>query len=155
MLDKALVESFIPMRYEYFVRNGRRHRELVPVIRNLLFVHTKPSVIQSLKRNILFLQYLTEWREGRRTPIIVPDPQMRQFISVAGTYDEQLIYLEPAELDLKKGARVRICGGVFDGQEGIYLKLKGVRNKRVVVAIQGVIAVAIATLHPSMVEVIR
>ena len=80
---------------------------------------------------------------------------MQQFIAVSGTYDEQLIYLEPTELNLTKGTRVHICGGVFEGQEGTYLKLKGHRDKRVVVAIRGVIAVALATVHPSMIEVIK
>ena len=154
-LDKSLVENFIPMHYEMRVHNGRRRRELVPVIRNLIFVHTTPLLMKSLKQNMLFLQYLTEWKDGKRVPIVVPESQMQQFIAVSGTYDEQLIYLEPTELNLTKGTRVRICGGVFEGQEGTYLKLKGHRDKRVVVAIRGVIAVALATVHPSMIEVIK
>ena len=34
------------------------------------------------------------------------------------------------------------------------MKGKGARDRRVVVAIQGVIAVAMATIHPDLVEVI-
>lgn len=151
-LEEERVEHFIPMRYTMVTRRGRKNKELVPVIRNLIFVHTTPTRIKEVKLKIPFLQYMTEWKDGRRVPILVPTPQMLQFIAVVGTYDEQLVYLEPTEINLAKGTKVRIRGGLFDGQEGTYLKLKGHRDKRVVVAVPGVIAVAIATLHPSMIE---
>ena len=50
---------------------------------------------------------------------------------------------------------VRITGGDFEGQEGVFLKVKGARDRRVVIAIQGIIAVAMATIHPDLIEVIR
>ena len=50
-----------------------------------------------------------------RQPVIIPDAQMRSFILVAGTYDEAVIYVEPEELKLVKGTKVRITGGVFEG----------------------------------------
>lgn len=46
-------------------------------------------------------------------PVIIPDAQMRSFILVAGTYDEAVIYVEPEELKLVKGTKVRITGGVL------------------------------------------
>ena len=79
---------------------------------------------------------------------------MQRFIAVAGTYDEQLIYFRDDEVNLAKGVKVRICGGEFDGQEGVFLKVKGARDKRVVIAIQGVVAVATASVHPSQIEII-
>lgn len=55
---------------------------------------------------------------------------------------------------MKKGTRVRVCGGEFEGQEGIFVKVKGARDRRVVISIQGVIAVAIAAIHPDLIEVL-
>ena len=40
----------------------------------------------------------------------------------------------------------------FEGQEGVFVKVKGARDRRVVVAIRGVIAVALATVHPDLIE---
>ena len=40
-------------------------------------------------------------------------------------------------------------------REGVFLKVKGVRDRRVVIAIQGIIAVALATIHPDLIEVIE
>ena len=154
-LDKELVESFIPMHYVLRFKGGKKKKMLEPVVHNLIFVHATPSIIKGLKGKLPYLQYMMEHKEQRRVPIIVPDRQMKHFISIAGTYDEQLLFLDPQEINLSKGAKVRICGGLFDGKEGIYIKLKGIRDKRVVVAVPGVIAVAMATLHTSQIELIE
>ena len=63
----------------------------------------------------------------------VPDSQMQRFIAVSGTYDDHLLYFQPDELNLSKGTKVRITGGEFEGQEGIFLKVKGARDRRVVI----------------------
>ena len=87
---------------------------------------------------------------GRREPITVPQQQMDSFIAVAGTYDEQLIYLNPEPGDFSQGDRVRILGGPFEGAEGVFVRVKG--DRRVVVSIEGVVAVATTFIHPSLVE---
>ena len=152
LLDKASIGCFIPMHYRICVKGKQKKREFVPVIHNLIFVYAKPSEIQRVKKDIPYLQYMMDSREG--TKIVVPEEQMRRFIAVAGTYDDQLLYFKPEELNLAKGTRVRICGGDFEGQEGIFLKVKGARDRRVVVLIQGVIAVAMATISPDLIEVL-
>lgn len=50
------------------------------------------------------------------------------------------------------GDRVRITDGVFKGVEGIYQKVKGVRDRQIVVCIEGVVAVATATVPAHLVE---
>lgn len=150
MLKKEYkIPSFIPMRYEYRVSGHRRIRELVPAIHNLIFVHAVPSSIQKAKTGIPYLQYMVFGKE--RTKIIVPEDQMRRFMAVAGTYDEQLLYFKPGEVNLSKGMRVRILGGCFEGQEGILVKVKGARARRVVVSIRGVFDLAMASLPPELV----
>lgn len=47
---------------------------------------------------------------------------------------------------------VRITGGTFEGVEGIYQRIKGVRDKQVVVCIEGIVAVATATVPAYLVE---
>ncbi len=65
------------------------------------------------------------------------------------SYDQQVIYLPPTEYSMQKGDRVRITGGVFEGVEGIFVRVKG--DRRVVVSIQGVMAVATTFIHPSLI----
>ena len=151
-LEQRGIECFIPMRYHTKVVRGRKVKLLKPVIHNLLFAHATPTEIQEVKKYYEYLQYIVD---HERQKIIVPDAQMQTFIAVTGTYDDQLIWINPEDLNLKKGTRVRITGGDFEGQEGTFIKIKGARDKRVVIAIQGVIAVAMATLHPSLIEIIQ
>lgn len=92
LLDKEGINNFIPMRYEVRIRNGRKRRELVPVISDLIFVHSVQSELQKVKFKLPYFQYMIDIRNGQK--IIVPDDQMRQFIAVAGTYDEHLIFLQ-------------------------------------------------------------
>lgn len=152
LLDKENIRCFIPMRYELHLVKGRRVRELVPVVHNLLFVYATSSQIQSVKAKAEYLQYIVNSRSGEK--IIVPEDQMLRFIAVAGTYNEQLLWFQSGEVNLAKGSKVRVIGGEFEGLEGVFVKVKGARDRRVVVAIQGVIAVAMATIHPSLIEAI-
>lgn len=132
LLDKEGINNFIPMRYEVRIRNGRKRRELVPVISDLIFVHSVQSELQKVKFKLPYFQYMIDIRNGQK--IIVPDDQMRQFIAVAGTYDEHLIFFSPDE---------------------VFVKVKGARDRRVVISLQGVIAMAMATISPDLIEVIE
>lgn len=139
------------MRYEFVLRNGQRVRKLVPAVHNLVFIRSTRQEIDEIKEKnaaTLPLRYIMD-RETHQ-PIIIPKVQMQNFIAVAGNYDQQLIYLPSAESTAQKGDRVRITGGVFGGVEGTFLRVKG--DRRVVVSIQGVMAVATAFVHPSLIE---
>ncbi len=153
LLDKQGINNFIPMRYEIREKNGRKKRELVPVIRDLIFVRAVQSELQRVKDRNPYLQYMIDIRNGQK--IIVPDEQMRQFIAVVGTYDEHLIFFNPDEVNIRKGTKVRIIGGDFEGYEGVFIKVKGARDRRVVISLQGIIAMAMATISPDLIEVIK
>lgn len=153
LLEKENLGCFIPMQYKISIKRGKKVRVLLPVVHNLLFVHACLSELKRIKSQITYLQYITDTRSGQK--IIISDNEMQRFIAVAGTYNDHLMYFQPNELNLSKGTRVRVIGGDFEGQEGVFLKVKGARDRRVVIEIQGVIAVAMATIHPDLIEVIK
>ena len=141
LLDEQGIENYIPKKY---VRDPKHPRKkiLAPVIHNLLFVHTTPSEMRRLKSedSIPFMQYMMDMRSGSK--IIVPD-------------DETLLYFKPGELNLTRGTRVRVTGGPMEGREGVFLKVKGARDRRLVIEIEGIIAVAKALVHPDLVQVLE
>ena len=163
LLAKENLGCFVPMQYKISIKKGKKVRVLVPIIHNLIFIHACPSEVKRVKSMVAYLQYITDTRSGNDTQIRlnllsflqIPDNEMQRFIAVAGTYSDHLLYFQPDELNLSKGTKVRITGGDFEGQEGVFLKVKGARDRRVVIAIQGVIAVAMATIHPDLIEVIK
>ena len=153
-LDTQHIESFIPMHYEYMEKNGRRLRKLVPAVHNLVFVHSTRARIDALKDEAgmrIPIRYIMD--RANHAPIIIPDAQMRSFILVAGSYEEAILYVEPAELQLVKGQRVRITGGIFEGVIGEFVRIR--RDRRVVVNIEGVMAVATTFIHSSLVQPIE
>lgn len=154
MLDSERIECFVPMRYEVRTVRGHKTRLYVPAVSNLLFVHTTDSRLKMFKQTTTFLQYLVRRVDGVSRKIVVPDAQMEQFIRVSRTGDDGLVYLKPEEINLGKGTRVRILGGAFDGVEGLFLKVKGRRSRRVVVLVDHVSAVAVSEVSPDLIEVL-
>lgn len=153
-LDDHSIENFIPMRYESTDLGAKKSRKLVPIIHNLVFVHSTKGCIDAFKSELevrLPIRYIMD--KATSHPIIIPDKQMQDFIAVSGTYDDQLVYLDPVSIILKKGDKVRITGGIFSGVEGVFIRIKG--DRRVVVSIQGIMAVATAFIHPSLIEKIE
>lgn len=151
-LDKAGLENYLPVRETIRIKSSRKVKERVPVVRGLIFVHGLLSDIQEIKARIPYLQYIVDRRSGNK--IIVPDRQMDLFISVTSSCDDKLLYFTGDELNLSKGQHVRIIGGEFDGYEGVFLKVKGASRRCFVVAIEGVVAVALASVSREMIEVI-
>ncbi len=155
-LDATGIEHFLPMQYREVVAGRRKVRKLVPSIHNLIFIRTTKQEIDRIKSTTAYpIRYMMQRDGNRSQPIVVPDREMLDFIRVAGTFDDQLLYLTGADVHLCKGDRVRILSGPFAGVTGIYVRMKGARNRRVVVEVPGIAAVATATLPPSMVEVIE
>lgn len=148
-LDAKHIECFLPMKYKIEMRGERKIKVLKPAINNLIFIYTSLEHLKEYKEySSLPIRYIMN--QETRKPIIVPTKQMQDFIAVAGTMNEQLVYLEPDMSNFTKGDRVRIIGGVFEGAEGMFMRIKG--DRRVVVCIPGVAAVATAFVHPSLVE---
>ena len=148
-LDARQIRCFVPMQYRREERNGVMVKRLVPSVHNLIFINLTPSEMKEYKETTqLPIRYIMN-RETRK-PITVPDREMENFIKVAGTYEEKLIYLDAEPGDFTRGERVRIIGGMFAGAEGVFVRFKG--DRRVVVNIEGIIAVATTFVHPSMME---
>ncbi len=140
-LEERSIENYLPMHYDVVVdRRGHKTKELVPVISNIIFVRTTKAIIQEAKKDILWLQYLTFPHEGRNRPIVVPNKQMEDFIAVTSRTQSKVLYLNPAEINLQKGTRVRIIGGPFDNVEGLFINSRGAGKKKLIVEIPGIIA---------------
>lgn len=156
MLDEAGVESYIPMHYVVTSdRRGRKVKNYVPVVKDLIFVHAGLSVINLIKADAEYLRNIyIPTGEGKKQIVVVPDEDMQNFMKVTSSMNEGLLFFSPDEINLSKGTRVRIHGGQFDGLEGTFIKVRGARDRRVVVDVAGVIVVATCTIKCDLVEVL-
>lgn len=147
------LEYFIPKCYAVRVYHGVKSKRLVPVIPNLVFVHASRKQITDFKKYHNFLQFVTWEKSTGLEYLVIPDEQMESFITIASQYEETTVYYKPEEIDIRKGTRVCIHGGKFDGVKGVFMRVQGKRNRRVVVMLEGVMAVS-AEVHPDLIEVI-
>lgn len=144
VLEVQKIESFVPMR-KRTTKVGRRIKiDMIPVVRDLIFVLSEREEIQEAKGKIPYLHYITTPSEGRNIPVEVPEEQMQQFIAVCNEIDDKAEILAGEEAHFEVGERVEVVNGAFKGCKGSLVKIEGKRSKRFVVAIDGIIAVAVS-----------
>ena len=157
-LDRLGIESFIPMMYKLVdVDMDHPHRELVPAINNLIFVHSTQERISGLKssnKTLEPLRYMIDQTAQQpHTIMTVPDRQMQNFMRVASRTDDSVMFLNDDSVVGKEGKHVMITGGAFEGVTGVIRRVK--RCKRVVVEIEGVASVAIAFVPAGLLKEIK
>ncbi len=147
------LEYFIPKHYVMRVYHGIKSKRLVPVIPSLVFVRACRERILNFKKLNNFLQFVMRRKDGGSECLVVPDDQMDDFIKVASQHEDGTSFYKPEEIDIRKGTRVRIHGGRFDGVTGVFMQVKGKRNRRLVVMLDGILAV-VAEVDPDLIEII-
>lgn len=148
------IECFLPLRKVLTVLpSGAKKWVVRPVVSNMIFARASRSEIRRFKEMHGVVQYLTRPVDGRNVPITVPDSEMDSFRKAVERAGDSNIYMRPEEVDLSKGQRVRVCSGALEGCEGVFMKVKGARNRRLVIMLDGSVALA-AEVGPEAVEVI-
>lgn len=146
-------ETFIPMITKETERKGIVKKELKPAISNLLFVNILPNEMETIRRDPKVeypVRYIRDY--ATQGPTIVPDRQMQDFMRISKLNNPECIYLNNDDIKLKKGARVRVLSGIFKGVEGKFIRIK--RDRKVVVNIPGLMAIATTFVPPDQVEII-
>ena len=147
------VECFIPIEK---VKQRDRHGKFVWVQRcaltTYLFVNTDKDTFYSIYKGSYSLHPMRHMVDELLVPVVVPDRDMASFIRVAGNKEERVVYLDPAKLNFKKGDRVRVIGGPMTGVEGTFMQIGGKHEKRVVIQLEKLIAVATAAIPAALVE---
>lgn len=152
-MPELILDTFIPMRYEYVFRNGRKSRKLMPAVHNLIFARSQRSILDGIKRTrIPYLRYIMHHEGETSFPLTVRTEEMENFIRVAKRVEEDIRYVSAEDFDLKAGERIRIVGGPFVGTEGILVKVKGSRSKRVVVSLDNFLHLATTTIPVNWIE---
>ena len=120
---------------------GKRVVTEKPVIPSLFFIrctHLQVAAFEDWMGDRAFLY--KHIKDGMVTPIAIPLREMQMFMMVSSGDQEGLDYFGADAYDWKKGERVRVIDGRFKGLEGEIKRING--TKRLIVAIEGVCAVA-------------
>lgn len=146
------LQAFVPLTYVVKTNRGQKHRALVPAVSKMLFVK---GTLEEVKDYIQHAHYVVFIRKStfsnKEDYLTVPTKAMEDFIAITENHEEHVTYFRPEEISLQEGDKIRIKGGFYDGREGIIMRIKGKRNKHLVVQIPGVLIAAIE-LSPEMIE---
>ena len=155
---EAGFEVFVPKAK--VVKKLMRHGKFVPVVKEQLamtgyvFVNSSRALIQQFKTGREYIRWAMQGDDGDRVLMCVKDNQMRDFISITNQYEDAVRFYTAEDLSgLKIGARVRIIDGHLSGVEGQLVSIRGKRDRRLIVVLDG-IGGASVDLQPELVAVI-
>jgi hypothetical protein len=153
-LSEMGFEVFTPMKQLITVRAGRRIRQEVPVIPDLLFVCSTRGSLDPVVARTSTLQYRFMKGSAYCCPMTVRHSDMQRFITAVES-TESPVYYQPSELKPEMiGRKIRIVGGSLDGYEGSLLSLRGSRKRRLIVEIPGLMAVGVE-INPDYIQFIN
>lgn len=140
-LEKVIVE----------LPGGKRVSKTKPAIAGILFLHCHMSALRAIKARILGDAMFYPRPDG--TPAVIPPHEMAMFRLVTSSGENGLEYLSDTSVNYSVGQRVRVLGGPFEGAEGHICRIKG--NRRLVVSIHGICAVATSYIPACFLEKVQ
>ena len=145
-LQERGVRTFVPMMW--------REKKLVPAVGGLVFALATREALDSYIRSFGDARPVNYyWDRTTNAPLTVPAKAMEDFITIASTLDEDLIYLTEVSEKLREGQEVTILEGPFKGVQGRIVRIK--KNRRVMVELPGMMAVASTYVKPNYLEIMK
>lgn len=148
-------ESFVPLKYVVKTIRGQKQRALVPALSGLIFVKGTLEALKDYTQQSHFPIYLRKSAfSNKEEYLTIPTKAMEDFMAVTEHREEHVTYFRPEEISLQEGDRIVIKDGLYEGREGTIMRIKGKRNKHLVVQIPGMLVAAVE-LSPEMIELPR
>ena len=133
-----------------YIRIGPVIYRRQPVVASLLFARTTQEGIRAVQKAVEgkgFVYMSTDWKR----PSIIPDKQMAIFRMVTSSGVDGLEFFSDDDMTrYKQGDKVRVLEGPLKGAEGYIRRIR--RDRRLLVAIEGFIAVATSFIPPQFLE---
>ena len=150
-LDALGVKTFVPMMWKRCQDNS--DRKLVPAVGNLCFAYSTRTALEDFIRGYGEASPVHfYWDRTANRPLTVPDKAMNDFITVASTLDEDIVYVTEITAKLREGQTVTVKDGPFKGVEGKVVRIR--KSRRVLVELPGMLAVATPYIDPVNLEII-
>lgn len=149
---KAGFDAFVPLCYEVKTIRGQKQRKLIPALSGLIFAKGELEALKAYTQESAYPVFIRKSTfSNHEDYLVIPTKAMEDFIAVTQHREEHVSYFRPEEISLQQGDRIRIKGGFYDGREGIIMRIKGKRNRHLVVQIPGFLVAAVE-LSPQMIE---
>ncbi len=142
-LTDAGLRVFTPMVWKIRKRGVRTERYKAPAIHDLLFVDSTRAELDPEVARRATLQYRFVRGGAHGEAMTVNDSEMERFIRATTSTDNPKFFM-PSEITPSMiGKQVLIVGGPLDGMTGHLLSVKGMRTKRLIVELPGMLTSAV------------
>lgn len=149
---KAGFDAFVPLCYEVKTVRGQKQRKLIPALSGLIFAKGELEALKAYTQESAYPVFVRKSTfSNHEDYLVIPTKAMEDFMAVTQHREEHVSYFRPEEIRLQEGDHIRIKGGLYDGREGIIMRIKGKRNRHLVVQIPGFLVAAVE-LSPQMIE---
>ena len=137
-------------RDNQFIQAGPLIFKRVPVVSSLLFVRAPQERIKEVETCVKDKGFVYRTAD-RQADAVIPDKQMAMFQLVCSSGAEGLEFFADDDLTrYKSGDKVRVLEGPLKGAEGYIKRIR--KDRRLLVAIEGFIAVATTYIPPQFLE---
>ena len=121
-----------------------------PIVTSLMFVRAPEEKLPAISERVFGKGFIYRTADGTRFSVI-PDKQMAMFQLVCSSGEQGLEYYSDEDMTrYKSGDRVRVLEGPLKGAEGYIKRIR--KDRRLLVAIEGFIAVATTFIPPQFLE---
>lgn len=152
MLSDNGFKVFTPMKWQLSVKAGKKVREKVPFLSDLVFVCSSRSLLDPVVEKTPTLQY-RYLRNSYMEPMTVRDEDMGRFILATEVSDAPEYYLPEEITPEMSGRKIRIVGGPLCGLEGSLLTVRGSKVKRILVELPEFFSVGVE-VNPEYIQVL-
>ena len=137
-------------RDNQFVQAGPLIYKRVPIVTSLLFVRAPKERVKEIEDTVQDKGFIYRTAD-RKGEAVIPDKQMAMFQLVCSSGAEGLEFFADDDMTrYKTGDRVRVLEGPLQGAEGYIKRIR--KDRRLLVAIEGFIAVATSFIPPQFLE---
>lgn len=152
-LEAKGIRTFVPMVWRKKQVGTKTEKVLVPAIGNMCFAYWTRSGIEDFIRGFGESSPVHfYWDRAAGRPMTVPEKAMNDFITVASSMDEDLIYLTEISDKLREGQMVKVKEGPFKGVEGRIVRIR--KSRRILVELPDMLAVASTYIPAEELEII-
>lgn len=140
-LEKAEAQTYMALRNEDEVRDGRLIRKHVQIAPSLLFARCTKSELEKFR----FAhpgEFMVYTKAASPDPAPIDDEEMRVFMLVTSVGGGRGIEYLGETFDFKTGDKVRVIDGAYKGAEGVIRRVR--RDRKLLVAVKGVAVVALS-----------
>jgi transcription antitermination factor NusG len=149
-LEADGIETYVAMHPVERVVRGKIVMEDKPLINSLLFLRCSAERLKLYKKaHNGELLYYQDFATGEPAP--VDEREMRSFIILTSVdRGTRVQYLGDSVPDFRRGERVRVTGGLYEGAEGYIKKVRS--DRKLIVEIKGIAVVAVSYIAPELLE---